>query len=53
MPKWNKEAKEFEVSISYSEKKGSKINMPKPILELLGKPLKVKFIISGKKILVE
>ena len=53
MSRWNKEAKEFEVSIAYCDKKGSKVNVPKPILEILGKPLKIKFIISGKRILVE
>lgn len=53
MAKWNKKAKEFEVSVSYSKKKGSKVNMPAPILKKLKKPKRVKFIISGRRVLVE
>ena len=52
MPKWNKDAKEFEVSIHYDNAKGSQIRIPKPILEKIGNPDKVKFIINGKNVTV-
>lgn len=53
MTKWNKEETEFEVSVTYSDNKGSKVNMPKPILTKLGNPKKIRFVIEGMKILVE
>ncbi len=53
MPKWSKDAKEFTVNVHYDEAKGSQIKMPKPILEKMGKPEKIKFIIEGKRIEVK
>ena len=50
MPKWQKGAKEFVVSINYNESRGTQCNIPKPILELLDHPEKLKFIITGKNI---
>lgn len=50
MTRWKKDAKEFTVGISYSEKRGIQSYIPKPIIEILGNPEKLKFIIKGKKI---
>jgi len=50
MPKWSKDAKEFSVSVHYSDKKGSQIRVPKPILDRLGKPDKITFLVKGNKI---
>jgi hypothetical protein len=50
MPKWNKDTKEFTVNVHYDEEKGSQARIPKPILEKLGKPDKITFVIEGKKI---
>ena len=52
MPKWKKDAKEFVVGV-YVGNPHIKINIPKPIYELLSKPRKLKFIIKGNKIVVE
>jgi hypothetical protein len=52
MPKWNKDAKEFEVSIHYDNVKGSQIRIPKPILEKMDNPDKVTFVVNGKNVTV-
>jgi hypothetical protein len=46
MPKWKEDAKEFSVSVTYNEEKGSQIRVPKPILEKLGNPERIKFVIG-------
>ena len=48
MPKWSKDAKEFEVNVHYNKEKGSQIRLPKPILDRMENPEKVKFVIKGK-----
>lgn len=54
MPKWKADAKEFSVSVTYNEEKGSQIRVPKPLLEKLGNPEKIKFVIGkNDKIEVE
>lgn len=50
MPRWSKDAKEFEVNVHYSDDKGTQIRLPKPLLSKLGRPEKVKFVIKGKTI---
>ena len=50
MPKWKKNAKEFTVSINYNENRGYQSSIPKPIIEALGDPSTVKFIMSGNGI---
>jgi len=52
MTKWKKDAREFTVTVS-DDKRGSMFcRIPKPILEQLGSPTSIKFVI-GKKITVE
>ena len=50
MPKWKKDEKEFVVSVTYHEYRGSQCYLPKPILEILGNPKRIKFVIRGKRI---
>ena len=50
MPKWKKDAKEFTVSVNFNEDRGYQSSIPKPIMDTLGDPDKVKFIINGKNI---
>jgi hypothetical protein len=51
MPKWKKNAKEFEVGVNYVENRGYSSSIPKPIIELLGNPDSIKFVINkGNKI---
>ena len=53
MPKWEKDAKEFVVSINYNEIRGTQCNIPKPILEFLKNPEKLKFVIGRKHVKIE
>lgn len=46
MPKWKKDAKEFTVSVNYNEVRGYQSSIPKPVIEELGEPDKVKFVID-------
>lgn len=50
VPKWSKDAKEFEVNVHYNDEKGTQVRIPKPILEKMHRPEKVKFVIKGKTI---
>jgi len=50
MPKWKKDAKEFVVGVSYNERRGDQAYLPKPVVEVLGKPESIKFTIKGKKV---
>jgi uncharacterized protein YcgL (UPF0745 family) len=49
MPKWKKDTKEFEVGVNYVEKRGYSSSIPKPIIEILGNPQTIKFIVQEDK----
>ena len=53
MPRWKKDQTEFTVSVTYHEHRGYQTYIPKPIMERLGKPKAIKFIIKNRKIEVE
>ena len=46
MPKWKNNATEFSVNVNYNDQKGSSTRVPKPILEKLGNPEKITFVIG-------
>ncbi len=50
MPKWKKDAKRFTVSVTYHETRGVQVYIPKPIIDKLGKPHKLTFIIKDTKV---
>ena len=50
MPKWKKDATEFTVSINYHPTRGTLVFVPKPVLELLGNPKSITFVVRGKKV---
>jgi hypothetical protein len=50
MPRWKKDATEFPVSINYVEKRGYQSSIPKPVMDILGRPSTIKFIVKGKKV---
>ena len=50
MPKWKKDAKEFTVSINYNESRGYQSSIPKPIMEALGDPETLTFMINGNSV---
>jgi hypothetical protein len=54
MPKWKEGATEFTVSLGENKVKGYWVTVPKPIVEHLGIPEKITFLIKPKgKIEVE
>lgn len=50
VPKWKKDAKEFTVSVNYNENRGYQSSIPKPIIEALGDPQNITFVINGNNI---
>jgi hypothetical protein len=53
MPRWKRDLKEFTVSVTYHEHRGYQSYLPKPIMEILGNPKTIKFIIKNRKVEVE
>jgi hypothetical protein len=53
MPKWKKDATEFKVGVNYNEIRGAQSSIPKPIVDVLGHPDIIKFVIRGKKVELE
>lgn len=46
MAKWKKNQTKFSVTIFYDNRRGSMINIPKPVLEQLGEPSEIVFEIK-------
>ncbi len=53
LTRWKKDETEFTVSLNLDESRGAICIVPKPIVEKLGNPDKIKFILSGKKIIID
>jgi hypothetical protein len=53
VPKWKKDAKEFTVGVNYNEIRGYQCSIPKPIMEVLGKPDSITFVIDNKNIKIK
>jgi hypothetical protein len=50
VPKWKKDETEFPISITHHETRGYQAYLPKPVMDFLGNPDMIKFIINGKKV---
>jgi hypothetical protein len=50
MPKWKAGAKEFTVSVSYHETRGTLTTIPKPVVEHLARPDRITFVIRRGKV---
>ena len=50
MTRWKKGETEFKVGVNFVDKRGYSSSIPKPVMEALGEPKSIKFIIKGKKI---
>jgi len=48
MPKWKEGATEFTVRVSCSENGGSACTIPKSVIEVLGEPEGITFVINSK-----
>ena len=53
VPKWKKGEKEFKVSITYHQHRGCQTYLPKPVVEILGNPKTIRFIVKKNEIAVE
>jgi len=53
MPKWKKDAKEFEVGVSYNDVRGAQSSIPKPVYDALGQPDSIRFVMKGSKIEIQ
>ena len=50
MPKWKEGAKEFTVSVSFHEVRGYAATIPKPVVEHMGRPNKITFVIGRSRV---
>lgn len=48
LPKWKKDETEFTVGVNFNKDRGYQSSIPKPIIDALGDPDKVTFVINGK-----
>ena len=46
MPKWKKDAKEFVVGVNFVENRGYSSSIPKPVVEILGNPDSIKYVVN-------
>lgn len=53
MAKWKKDQTEFDVSVNQDERRGYQSTIPKPIMEILNFPKRIKFVVEGKTIKIE
>jgi len=44
--RWKKDAKEFVVGVNFVENRGYSSSIPKPIIEKLGDPNMIKFVVN-------
>jgi len=49
LPKWKRDATEFTVGVNYNETRGYQSTIPKPVIETLGTPDRITFVIKPKK----
>jgi len=49
LPKWKKDATVFTVGVNHNESRGYQSSIPKPVMEALGSPDKITFLIKPKK----
>jgi hypothetical protein len=48
LPKWKKDANEFTVGVNHNEIRGYQSSIPKPVMETLGNPDKITFVVKPK-----
>ena len=46
MPKWKRDAKEFTVRVNYSDGRGYQSSIPIPVIERLGNPTSIKYVVN-------
>jgi hypothetical protein len=53
MPKWSKGARAFVVTLDCYKNRGCKAQVPRPIMEMLGQPKKLRYVVKGNKVEIE
>ncbi len=53
MTKWKKDAKEFTVGVNFNKDRGYQSSIPKPIIDVLGEPDTITFVIDGKNVRIK
>lgn len=46
MPKWKEGETEFTVRVTYNPKRGYQSSLPKPVMEMLGEPDHITFVLK-------
>lgn len=49
MPKWKKDATAFTVGVNHNKIRGYQSSIPKPVMDTLGNPERITFLIKPKK----
>jgi hypothetical protein len=49
MGRWKKDAKEFTVRVNYSDGRGYQSSIPIPVIERLGNPDSIKYVVNDDK----
>jgi hypothetical protein len=49
MGRWKKDAKEFTVRVNYSDGRGYQSSIPIPVIEKLGNPHSIKYVVNDDK----
>jgi len=52
LTRWKKDQKEFSVKLTFDGANSTICRVPKPIIEFLGNPENLKFVIKGKGIII-
>jgi len=47
--RWKKDAREFVVGVNYVENRGYSSSIPKPVVEILGNPDSIKYVVNDDK----
>jgi hypothetical protein len=50
MPKWAKDAREFTVGVSFNEKRGYQVVVPKPVMAHLDDPDRLTFALTKNRV---
>ena len=50
MPKWKKDETEYKVRVNEHKTRGFQSTIPKPIMERLGTPKAIVFLVKGRRI---
>ncbi|MCE2499133.1 MAG: hypothetical protein J4F28_09185 [Nitrosopumilaceae archaeon] len=48
MPRWAKDKNEFSVRLNHDERRGCIAIIPKPVVEMLGKPDSITFVVDAR-----